>query len=30
VYAQLESAGAWKSEPDLNQLFRQERTWTVE
>jgi 2-oxoglutarate ferredoxin oxidoreductase subunit beta len=30
LYAQLESAGAWKSEPDLAELFKQERTWTVE
>jgi 2-oxoglutarate ferredoxin oxidoreductase subunit beta len=30
LYAQLESAGAWKGEPDLADLFKQERTWTVE
>jgi 2-oxoglutarate ferredoxin oxidoreductase subunit beta len=30
LYDQLEAAGAWKSEPDLAELFRQERTWTVE
>jgi 2-oxoglutarate ferredoxin oxidoreductase subunit beta len=30
LYAQLESAGAWKDEPDISELFKQERTWTVE
>jgi 2-oxoglutarate ferredoxin oxidoreductase subunit beta len=30
LYAQLESAGAWKGKPDLSELFKQERTWVVE
>ena len=30
LYDQLESAGAWKGTPSLEDLFRQERTWTVE
>ena len=30
LYAQLEGVGAWKSTPDIGELFRQERTWTVE
>ena len=30
LYAQLETAGAWKGTPDIGELFRQERTWTVE
>jgi 2-oxoglutarate ferredoxin oxidoreductase subunit beta len=30
VYAQLETAGAWKGEADLSALLKQDRTWTVE
>jgi 2-oxoglutarate ferredoxin oxidoreductase subunit beta len=30
LYAQLEGAGAWQGTPDIGELFRQERTWTVE
>jgi 2-oxoglutarate/2-oxoacid ferredoxin oxidoreductase subunit beta len=30
VYEQLENAGAWKGDARLEDLFRQERTWTVE
>ena len=29
LYAQLESVGAWKDTPDISDLFKQERTWTV-
>jgi 2-oxoglutarate ferredoxin oxidoreductase subunit beta len=30
LYAQLDAAGAWKDSARLEDLFRQERTWTVE
>ena len=30
LYDQLETAGAWEGEADISELFKQERTWTVE